>query len=139
MKKYIIIISLGIILLLAAGCSNQNNNVIQPSVNKDNTMDITEDNTIEITASDFNPSTLTINAGETVTWINKGSSQAWPASAVHPTHKSYPETGGCIGSKFDACKRLKQGEAYSFTFNQKGAWKYHDHLNSGSIGTIIVQ
>ena len=131
MKKYIIIISLGIILLLAAGCSNQNNNVIQPSVNKDNT--------IEITASGFNPSTLTISAGETVTWINRGSSQAWPASAVHPTHKDYPETGGCIGSKFDACKRLKPGEAYSFTFNQKGDWSYHDHLNSGSIGTIIVQ
>lgn len=137
MKKSIIIISLGIILLLATGCSNQNNDVIQPPVNKDNT--INQDNTIEITASGFNPGTLTINAGETVTWINKGSSQAWPASAVHPTHKSYPETGGCLGSKFDACKRLKQGETYSFTFNQKGTWSYHDHLNSGSIGTIIVQ
>ncbi|MEK6949791.1 MAG: cupredoxin domain-containing protein [Nanoarchaeota archaeon] len=137
MKKSIIIINLGIILLLAAGCSNQNNNAVQPSVNKDNT--INNDNTIEITVSGFNPSSLTINAGETVTWINKGSSQAWPASAVHPTHKVYPETGGCIGSKFDACKSLKQGEAYSFTFNQKGTWRYHDHLNSGSIGTIIVQ
>ena len=136
MKKSIIIISLGIISLLVAGCSNQNSNA-QPPVNNGNA--VNNDNTIEITASGFNPTTLTINAGETVTWINKGSSQAWPASAVHPTHKSYPETGGCIGSKFDACKRLKQGEAYSFTFNQKGAWKYHDHLNSGSIGTIIVQ
>lgn len=131
MKESIIIISLGIILLLAAGCSNQNNNVIQPSVNNDNT--------IEITASGFNPSTLTINAGETVTWINKNPFQAWPASAVHPTHKNYPETGGCIGSKFDACKNLKQGEAYSFIFNQIGTWKYHDHLSPGNTGTIIVE
>ncbi len=137
MKKFIIIIILGVSLLLVAGCSNQNSNATQPYVNNDNA--VNKDNTIEITASGFNPSTLTINAGETVTWINNGVIPSWPASAVHPTHKSYPETGGCIGSKFDACKNLKQGEAYSFTFNQKGTWKYHDHLDPGSTGTIIVQ
>jgi len=134
MKKSIIITSLGIILLfllLVAGCSNKDNNVIQPSVNNDNV--------IEITGSGFNPSALTINAGETVTWINKNPFQAWPASAVHPTHGAYPEPGGCLGSKFDACKGLGQGKAYSFAFNQKGTWKYHDHLDPSSTGTIIVQ
>ena len=136
MKKSIIIMGLGIILLLIAGCGNQNNNITQPSTSQSS---VNKDNTVKITLSGFNPSTLSINSGETVTWINKGSSQAWPASAIHPSHEVYPESGGCIGSKFDACKGLKQGESYSFTFNQKGTWRYHDHLNPSSIGTIIVQ
>lgn len=131
MKDSIIIASLGIILFLLAGCGNQSNNTVQPSVNNDNL--------IEITDSGFNPNTLTITAGQTVTWINNGVIPSWPASAVHPSHKVYPESGGCIGSKFDACRGLKQGESYSFAFNQKGTWKYHDHLDPGLTGTIIVQ
>ncbi len=99
----------------------------------------TTENTIEITASGFAPNTLTVSAGTIVTFINKDSQQHWPASAVHPTHSAYPESGGCIGSKFDACKPLAQGESFSFTFNEKGTWKYHDHLNPAMTGTIIVQ
>ncbi len=95
--------------------------------------------TVEITSAGFNPKELTVNAGDTVTFVNKDSSPHRPASAVHPTHSVYPESGGCIGSKFDACKNLGQGESWSFTFNQKGTWKYHDHLNPGFTGTIIVK
>ncbi|MBI2143470.1 cupredoxin domain-containing protein [Candidatus Woesearchaeota archaeon] len=96
-------------------------------------------NTIEITASGFSPSPLTIKAGDTVTFVNKDSAQHWPASAVHPTHAVYPEAGGCIGSKFDACKGLAAGETFEFTFNEKGTWKYHDHLNPSLWGTIVVE
>ena len=96
-------------------------------------------NAIEITASGFSPQTLTVNAGTTVTFTNKDSAAHWPASAMHPTHAVYPETGGCIGSKFDACKELAQGETWSFTFNEKGTWNYHDHVNPSKFGTIIVQ
>ena len=74
-----------------------------------------------------------------VTFINKDSVPHWPASGEHPTHQDYPEEGGCIGSKFDACSGLKTGETYSFTFNEKGTWNYHDHLNSGLGGVIIVE
>lgn len=100
-------------------------------------------NTIEITASGFTPSPLTIKAGESVTFVNKDTAEHWPASAVHPTHVVYPEPGGCIGSKFDACKGLPEGERFTFTFNEKGSWKYHDHLNCCSdpafFGTIVVE
>ncbi len=99
----------------------------------------TTENLVEITSSGFNPSTLTINAGETVVFINKEAKAHWPASAVHPTHEVYPEPGGCIGSKFDACRGLKQKEEFSFTFNQKGTWRYHDHLNPGLTGSIVVK
>ncbi len=94
--------------------------------------------TIEITSSGFSPKTLEINKGDSVTWTNKGSSSSWPASAMHPTHNVYPESGGCIGSTFDACKGLKTGESWTFTFNEAGSWNYHDHLNTGRTGTIVV-
>ena len=99
----------------------------------------TAENTVEITSSGFSPNTLTINVGDTVTFVNKDTASHWPASGVHPTHTVYPESGGCIGSTFDACKGLAQGGTFSFKFNQKGTWGYHDHLNSGLTGTIIVQ
>ncbi len=126
-----------IAVVFVSGCTQYGGQQTQPTTP---TQPIsTTGNTVEITFSGFSPNTLTINAGDTVTFVNKDSRPHWPASAVHPTHTVYPETGGCIGSKFDACKGLAQGEIFSFTFNQKGSWKYHDHLNPGLTGTIIVQ
>lgn len=95
--------------------------------------------TVEITASGFSPKTLTIKAGDTVMWTNKDSSPHWPASAVHPTHTAYPQGGGCIGSQFDACKGLNQGESWLYRLNFQGSWGYHDHLNPSLTGRIIVE
>ncbi len=87
----------------------------------------------------FHPKELAINNGETVIFVNKDTAPHWPASGMHPTHTDYPEPGGCIGSKFDACGGLNRGESFSFTFTQNGEWEYHDHLNSGLNGRIIVK
>ena len=102
---------------------------------------ITTEKIVEITSDGFNPSTMNIKAGDSVIWVNKDSAEHWPASAQHPTHNAYPEPGGCIGSKFDACTGLKQGQRWYFTFNQKGSWNYHDHLNPQPpfFGKIIVE
>ena len=94
---------------------------------------------VQITSYGFDPETVTIKAGDTVTFVNKDSIVHWPASAVHSTHGRYPEKGGCIGSKFDACKGLAAGASYSFTFNIKGTWIYHDHLSPLLTGTVVVQ
>ena len=121
MKSLLLVIM--VLSILGAGC------ITQPVVG----------DTVEITASGFDPNTLKVNVGETVTFVNKDSVSHWPASGIHPTHDLYPEAGGCIGSTFDACGPLKPGESFSFTFNYKGTWTYHDHLNSGLTGTIIVE
>ena len=42
-------------------------------------------------------------------------------------------------SIFDTCKGLKKGESYEFTFNEIGSWKYHNHLNPGQQGTVVVE
>lgn len=105
----------------------------------------TKGNVVEITSSGFSPQSLTISQGLAVTFINKGSALSWPASAVHPTHKVYPRSDinkcATLEEKniFDACKGLKRGESYSFTFNEKGSWRYHDHLNPSSTGVIVVE
>ena len=101
--------------------------------------------TVEITSNGFSPETITIKQGERITWLNKKTGAGWPASAVHPSHKSYPNSdiAKCGTDEeneiFDACRGLAQGESYSFTFNEVGSWSYHDHLNPSSRGTVVVQ
>ena len=93
---------------------------------------------ISYTDSGFSPANVTIKKGDTIKYVNNSSKEMWPASAMHPSHNAYPETGGCIGSKFDACARIKTGATYSFTFNQVGSWGYHDHISPNFFGKITV-
>lgn len=99
---------------------------------------------VEITSTGFSPVKLEIKQGETVRWINKQPQKSWPASAVHPSHTVYPGSDikkcGTVEQStiFDACRGIEEGEAYEFTFNQIGAWDYHDHLTARWRGDIIV-
>lgn len=94
---------------------------------------------ITYTDNGYAPATLTIKKGETVIFKNQSSRAMWAASAMHPTHRVYPTTGGCLGSTFDACKGVQTGDSWSFKFDVSGSWKYHDHLTPGDRGEIIVQ
>jgi len=76
--------------------SNGSNGDINPDVNS-----------IEITGFAFSPSTLTIQAGDSVTWTNKDL-VAHTATAVNGFDSGF----------------LEQGESYSFTFNQVGIFDY---------------
>ena len=139
MKNFIRAIVFLFAVVLVAGCTGHNYGSSTSTTSGETATTNSGAHIVEITSSGFSPSTLTINSGDTVTFTNKDTAEHWPASAVHPTHVAYPESGGCIGSKFDACKNLAAGESWSFTFNQVGTWKYHDHLNPGTTGTIVVQ
>lgn len=93
---------------------------------------------VTYTDEGFSPNPVTINKGESVLFMNRSSRQMWPASAVHPTHTQYPTTGGCIGSTFDACRGIGNGNGWAFQFDIPGTWKYHNHLNVSDTGTVIV-
>jgi len=86
----------------------------------------------------FYPDKIVVKKGATITWVNEGENLHWPASNFHPNHTLYPETGGCLGSKFDACRGLKKGESFSFTLNKVGVWPLHDHLSPGMVMTVEV-
>lgn len=98
---------------------------------------------VEMSSDGFSPSPLTIKAGDTVEFRQVDGSERWPASAFHPTHTAYPgsDINKCGSGEqiFDACGAVKEGKSWSFTFGEKGAWNYHDHLNSGKFGTIVVE
>ncbi len=103
-----------------------------------NSKNKTENVTVIITDEDFSPNRVVITPGSTVTWVNKGERPHWPASNFHPTHNLYPEKGGCLGSKFDACQGLLKDESYSFKFDVEGKWPVHDHLFPGLVMTVEV-
>ncbi len=141
MKRGLLLIGLLVLFSFLIACA--------PSTPKTTEETATEEipsnsgNTVTITADGFSPKTVTVKAGTTVTFVNEDSNQHWPASAVHPTHEAYPDSGikkcGTGELIFDACAGLAQGESFSFTFNEKGSWNYHDHLRPTNRGTIVVE
>jgi len=71
--------------------------------------------TVSIKARAFDPATITINKGTTVTWINED-----PVSH-HVVH--YPKVTN--EELFDSGP-LSFGESYSYTFLEKGRYEYGD-------------
>jgi len=98
--------------------------------------------TVTYTASGFSPKTVTVKKGESVTFIDQTGKGMWVASAQHPTHTAYSgttRTAHCpdtAGTAFDQCGI---GSSYTFTFQKTGAWAYHNHVDAGDIGKVIVE
>lgn len=145
--KFIFILLISLSLLLVTGISGCPAQEAQPEIKNEEAMGGTlSGNTHEvaITSQGFSPNSLTINAGDTVIWINQNTNEHWPASAMHPTHTVYPGSGlhKCGTEEeegiFDACRGLATGETFEFTFNEPGTWRYHDHLQVSFTGTINV-
>lgn len=89
----------------------------------------------------FTPKTVTIKIGEMATFVNESENSMWVAASKHPVHADYPEKTDkdCLGSAFDQCTASGIGTSYSFTFNKKGSWNYHNHVNPSHWGTIVVE
>lgn len=86
---------------------------------------------IVYTDSGFSPATVTIKVGQMVAWTNNSSRSMWVATDPHPAHTQL--------SGFDAEVGASPGGTYNFTFTKAGTWTYHNHLNPGDHGTIIVE
>lgn len=87
-------------------------------------------------AGAFNPSSLTINTGDTVRWTSLGEGHQ-VASDAHPNHYEYPDPVCPNASCWDS-PLLFTNDTYSFTFLIGGAWDYHNHQLPGRTGTITV-
>ena len=79
-------------------------------------------NTVTIQNMAFNPSTLNVQVGTTVTWINKDS----------VTHDVVSDTGLFTSGN------LTNGMSYNYTFNQTGSFPYHCAIHPSMTGTIVV-
>lgn len=80
-------------------------------------------NTVYIQNFAFNPTSLTVKAGTTVTWVNKDST----------THTVISDNGAFTSGD------LSPGLNYTYTFNNTGTYPYHCSIHPSMIGTITVQ
>ena len=81
----------------------------------------------------FSPSTIIIEAGDTVKWINNDNTIHDIESNDHPTHLKYPLLN--LGP-------ISPGASLTLQFNVKSSdsgYGYHDHTNSDIEGAVIVQ
>jgi plastocyanin len=88
-------------------------------------------NMVTITSTSFSPATLTIKAGDSVTWTNSDTKLHAVNSDPHPAHTLYPD--------LNDVSNISAGQSKSFTFTTAGTYKYHDHLNPTLTGTVIVE
>ena len=156
MKYFLIILVLSVFLL--AGCSqedsrenleistNQDLELEEGSVVPDVKEEVVSPTVHEMTVSNgwFVPQRIEIKKGDTVRFVNTGKMNIWPASNPHPEHTHYPGSSilKCKTESdkiFDACRPLRPGEEFSFTFKEEGAWIYHNHLAPDKQATIVVR
>lgn len=139
MNKYLVISGMGVALLIGGvillsgkGSRASENAATIPQQNTVATspQNGTNSKTVEYTDNGFVPKSISIKAGESVTWVNKASDDFWVASNPHPSHTDYPG--------FDALKEIPVGGMHSFTFAKVGKWGYHNHLNHTEGGTVVV-
>lgn len=118
MKKTLSFVSLALIIFALA-------TVIERSARREASAQ--EANQVTVTNFKFEPKTLTVNEGDTVTWNNK--------EGLH-TIKS--DTDAFVS------KNLKVGENFSYQFTKAGKYPYHCGFHGGKggadmAGTIIVK
>jgi plastocyanin len=87
--------------------------------------------TVRYTNTGFEPAKLTVPVGTMVEFINQSDEEMWVASNVHPSHE--------ILATFDQFKGAGKGQSYMYTFDKKGVWPYHDHINAALEGVITVE
>jgi plastocyanin len=71
----------------------------------------------------FNPQTVTIKVGETVTWTNQDSHN----------HTVVADDGAFQSND------LANGATFSFTFDKAGTYAYHCSIHPTMTGTVTVQ
>jgi plastocyanin len=81
-------------------------------------------NRIEIKDFAFNPQTLTVKSGETVTWINRDEE---------------PHTVVSVGKKFKKSTALDTDQEFTITAGAPGTYTYFCSVHPKMTGTIVVE
>jgi plastocyanin len=90
---------------------------------KKDTVLIPGTNEVFIQNMNFTPNTITVSAGETVTWTNKD-------NVSHTvTSNTLLFNSGSLGN----------GNTFSFNFPSAGTYDYHCSIHAGMTGRVIVQ
>jgi len=103
----------------------------QPSSEQEEPLPTSEEVIVRVTDSGYEPGSISVRVGTTVTFVNESSRPVQTASDVHPIHQLLPG--------FDALRGFAPGESYSFTFQKVGTWRYHNHFRAQHGGVVIVE
>lgn len=117
----VIVIGVGALLLSGRYSSNMNN--MNNKQNQNNQQQNTS-NTVNIINFSFQPGSLTVKAGDTVTWVNNDST----------THTITSDNGA-----FTSSGNLAPGDKYQFTFTKAGTYPYHCSIHPSMTATVTVQ
>jgi plastocyanin len=100
-----------------------------------------------VDAQRFDPATITIEAGEAVTWVNE-SDEAHTVTAYGdeiPEDATYFASGGA-SNEAEARDSLSEGllesdDTFEVTLDQPGTYEYYciPHESNGMKGTIVVE
>jgi len=85
---------------------------------------------MDYTNSGFQPTSITLKSGGTITFKNSSGSTIQVDSNPHPEHTDNPDlNAGLIGP----------GQSKTLTLTRTGAWRIHDHLNASHQATVTVE
>ena len=125
MKKYLTILFL--LGVLVYGCTQQTIIKETSAPQQQTTEGSLADSatvTVEIKDFAFNPATITIKKGTTVTWTNQDSAP----------HTVTSESGNELDSP-----TLSKGQSYSHTFNEVGTFSYYCTIHPRIKGNVVVE
>lgn len=89
-----------------------------------------ETTTVSMTGNGFSPATVSVGVGGSVTFMNDDTASHQVSSNPHPLHTIFPSLNGPV---------LDAGGTFSLIFPRAGTFSYHDHLNPGLTGTVVVR
>jgi plastocyanin len=110
--------------------NSKNRSMKQNSVNNPATSALPKEVTVRLTKDGFEPSTVTIQPGGAVRWVNESGNEATVNSNDHPTHQLYKELN--LGT-------FSKGSTLVHIFDKPGTYGYHDHFHPTKTGTVTVQ
>jgi plastocyanin len=89
---------------------------------------------VEIRDIAYNPKTITVKEGDTVTWTQKDQI----GHSVTSTDDLFDSSPGCDATpENDNC--LKPNDTFSFTFETAGEFSYHCRVHSSMVGNVVVE
>lgn len=118
--------AIGCLLLIVAACGNDDTETedITPDDDptEDATTDETDDATVAVTMA-FEPATLEVDVGTTVTWESESDLPHTVTSTSGPT---------------DFDESLSSGDTVTITFDEPGTYEYECTIHPGMTGTVVV-
>jgi plastocyanin len=119
------LLSLTLITMLLAACAPAAVATSSPGNTAPSSASVGSTGIVSVNISNFafDPGSISIRVGETVTWTNQDGA----------THNVAADDGSFKSGS------LGQGDTFSYTFNTAGTFTYHCGFHASMLGTVIVQ